>query len=67
MSTNHTHSSQSQASTSPEKPHFTKYNILFVCDFFYPNLGGVEMHIFQLAQCLLERGHKVVVLTNMYF
>jgi len=23
-----------------------KYNICMVCDFFYPRLGGVEMHIF---------------------
>lgn len=43
-----------------------KYNILLCCDFFYPNLGGVEMHIFSLGQCLMERGHKVVVVTNMY-
>lgn len=34
------------------------------CDFFYPRLGGVEMHIWSLAQCLLRRGHKVVVLTH---
>lgn len=23
-----------------------KYKVLLVCDFFYPNLGGVEMHIY---------------------
>ena len=37
-----------------------------VSDFFYPNMGGVESHIFQLSQCLLELGHKVVVITHMY-
>lgn len=37
-----------------------------VSDFFYPNMGGVEEHIFNLSQCLLERGHKVVVLTHSY-
>ena len=26
-----------------------RYNIMLVCDFFYPNLGGVEMHIYQLG------------------
>lgn len=26
-----------------------KYNICMCCDFFYPRLGGVEMHIFQLS------------------
>lgn len=30
-----------------------------VSDFFYPNMGGVESHIYQLSQCLLQRGHKV--------
>ncbi len=28
-------------------------------DFFYPNFGGVENHIYQLSQCLLSLGHKV--------
>ena len=28
-------------------------------DFFYPNMGGVEEHIFNLSQCLLLNGHKV--------
>lgn len=27
-------------------------------------MGGVEMHIYQLAQCLLQRGCKVIVLTH---
>jgi len=43
-----------------------KYNICLVCDFFYPRLGGVEMHIYQLGQCLIERGHKVIVVTHGY-
>lgn len=37
-----------------------------VSDFFYPNMGGVESHIYQLSQCLLERGHKVVIVTHYY-
>lgn len=37
-----------------------------VCDFFYPRLGGVEMHIWSLSQCLLRRGHRVVVITHCY-
>ena len=49
-----------------QTPNKKSYNIMFVCDYFYPNLGGVEMHMYQLGQCLIERGHKVVVLTNMY-
>lgn len=35
-------------------------------DFFYPNMGGVEEHIFNLSQCLIERGHKVIVMTHSY-
>lgn len=37
-----------------------------VSDFFYPNMGGVESHIYQLSQCLLEKGHKVVIATHAY-
>ena len=40
--------------------------IAFVCDFFYPRLGGVEMHLWSLAQHLLRLGHKVVVITHSY-
>jgi hypothetical protein len=36
-----------------------KHRVLMVSDFFYPNFGGVENHIFYLSQCLLQRGHKV--------
>ncbi|KIH43941.1 PIGA protein, partial [Ancylostoma duodenale] len=37
-----------------------------VSDFFCPNAGGVETHIYFLAQCLLELGHKVIVITHAY-
>lgn len=37
-----------------------------VSDFFYPNMGGVEMHIWSLSQCLIQRGHKVIVITHAY-
>lgn len=29
-------------------------------------MGGVEMHIWSLSQCLLELGHKVIVVTHAY-
>lgn len=32
-----------------------KFNICMCCDFFYPRLGGVEMHIFQLSLGKLMR------------
>lgn len=37
-----------------------------VTDFFFPNVGGVEEHIYNLSQCLLQKGHKVVVMTHSY-
>nr|CAD7256042.1 unnamed protein product [Timema shepardi] len=40
--------------------------INMVSDFFFPNMGGVEEHIFNLSQCLISRGHKVIVLTHSY-
>ncbi|KAG7022068.1 Phosphatidylinositol N-acetylglucosaminyltransferase subunit A [Cucurbita argyrosperma subsp. argyrosperma] len=42
------------------------HRILMVSDFFYPNFGGVESHIYYLSQCLLKLGHKVVVMTHAY-
>lgn len=43
-----------------------KHSICMVSDFFYPNMGGVESHIYQLSQCLMEKGHKVVIVTHAY-
>jgi hypothetical protein len=43
-----------------------KYKICLVSDFFFPNMGGVESHLFQLSQRLLERGHDVFIVTHAY-
>lgn len=51
----------SQSEGAPER-----LRLLMVSDFFYPNTGGVESHIYQLSQCLLGLGYKVVVLTHAY-
>ncbi|CDS36275.1 phosphatidylinositol [Echinococcus multilocularis] len=40
--------------------------IALICDCFYPNIGGVESHIYQLSQCLLSRGHRVIIITHAY-
>lgn len=42
------------------------YNIAMVSDFFFPQPGGVESHIYQLSSKLIDRGHKVVVITHAY-
>ncbi|CAD6191535.1 unnamed protein product [Caenorhabditis auriculariae] len=60
-----------QKSTSKEavtckKNPIGPYNIALVSDFFCPNAGGVETHIYFLAQCLINIGHKVIVITHGY-
>ncbi|EDV36980.1 uncharacterized protein Dana_GF13228 [Drosophila ananassae] len=40
--------------------------ICMASDFFYPSIGGVEEHVYNLSQMLLRLGHKVVVLTHSY-
>lgn len=40
--------------------------ICMVSDFFFPNMGGVEEHVYNLSQCLLLRGHKVIIVTHSY-
>nr|CAI5819883.1 unnamed protein product [Callosobruchus analis] len=37
-----------------------------VSDFFFPNMGGVEEHIYNLSECLILSGHKVVIMTHSY-
>lgn len=39
------------------------FNIAMVSDMFYPDSGGVETHIYNLSQCLITRGHKIIVIT----
>lgn len=43
-----------------------KLNIAMVCDFFFPNLGGVESHIYELSQNLLAMGHKVITFILLF-
>ncbi|TFY64312.1 hypothetical protein EVG20_g5987 [Dentipellis fragilis] len=33
-------------------------SIAMICDFFHPNVGGVENHIYMLSANLIKRGHK---------
>jgi len=41
-------------------------NICMISDFFYPNMGGVESHLYHLSQQLIKRGHKVIIVTHAY-
>ena len=42
------------------------YNIAMVTDFFYPQPGGVEFHVYHLSQKLIDLGHSVVIITHSY-
>lgn len=42
------------------------YNVAMVTDFFYPQPGGVEFHVFHLSQKLIDLGHSVVIITHDY-
>lgn len=64
--TNPSSQRNSGASAESSGVHSRKHNICMVSDFFYPNMGGVESHIYQLSQCLIEKGHKVVIATHAY-
>lgn len=37
-----------------------------VSDFFFPQPGGVESHIYQLSTKLVDLGHKVIIITHSY-
>lgn len=52
--------------TLPPQSAKRRFRIALVCDFFYPRLGGVEMHLWSLAQQLIRLGHKVIVITHAY-
>ena len=43
-----------------------KPTVCMVSDFFYPNMGGVESHVYCLSQCMVERGFNVVIVTHLY-
>ena len=40
--------------------------IAMVSDFFHPNIGGIESHIYQLSMHLVARGHTVIIITHAY-
>ncbi|EST08420.1 PIGA, GPI anchor biosynthesis [Kalmanozyma brasiliensis GHG001] len=57
---------QEEAVASADASAQPRYNIAMVSDFFYPNVGGVEGHIYFLGGRLLSLGHKVIVITHSY-
>ena len=43
-----------------------RHRVVMCCDFFYPRVGGVEVHIFSLACALRALGHEVCIVTGRY-
>lgn len=43
-----------------------RLRVAMVCDFFFPQEGGIEIHIYQVAQQLIALGHHVIVITHAY-
>ncbi|KAJ6532761.1 transferase [Mycena vulgaris] len=41
-------------------------SIAMITDFFHPNFGGVENHVYMLSANLIRRGHKVIVITHSH-
>ncbi|KAF9455875.1 glycosyltransferase family 4 protein [Collybia nuda] len=41
-------------------------SIAMISDFFHPNVGGVENHIYMLSAKLIHKGHKVIVITHSH-
>uniref|UniRef100_A0A0M3IFA4 PIGA domain-containing protein n=1 Tax=Ascaris lumbricoides TaxID=6252 RepID=A0A0M3IFA4_ASCLU len=52
--------------SSTSEAEVAAFRDFLVSDFFCPNAGGVETHIYFLAHCLLQSGHKVIVVTHAY-
>ncbi|CAE6481445.1 unnamed protein product [Rhizoctonia solani] len=42
------------------------FKIAMICDFFHPNIGGVENHIYMLSVQLQRLGHKVIIITHSH-
>jgi len=39
--------------------------ILFLTRRFYPSIGGVEKHVLEVAKCLIKKGHKITVISEL--
>lgn len=57
---------EARDATDSRKRRRRRHRIAMVCDFFHPNLGGVENHIWSLSHHLIQLGHKVIVITHGY-
>ncbi|BGP55406.1 hypothetical protein JCM8202_003733 [Rhodotorula sphaerocarpa] len=67
---NHRASTSSSSDDDHENADFVHslrpLNIALASDYFFPKFGGVESHIYSLAQALAKRNHRVIVITHAY-
>ena len=40
--------------------------IVFLCRLFYPHIGGVEKHVREVGKRLVRKGHKLIVITELF-
>lgn len=48
------------------KKNFLNMKILFVLEYYYPNIGGVEKLFKSLAEAMVNNGDEVLILTNCF-
>lgn len=41
-------------------------SILFFSRLFYPHIGGVEKHVWELSNVLIKKGYKVIIVTEKF-
>ena len=41
-------------------------NVLFFSRLFYPHIGGVEKHVFEISKILIQKGHKVLIVAEKH-
>ncbi|KAF0977161.1 hypothetical protein FDP41_003814 [Naegleria fowleri] len=63
---NNIHNNNNINNSNHKKKKKKKLRICMVSDFFYPGFGGVESHIYCIATGLIQRGHKVIIITSSY-
>jgi len=39
-------------------------HVIFLARSYYPNIGGVEKHIYELSKILVSRGYKITIITE---
>ena len=50
--------------TPPYRRPLLRMNILFLTRQFFPHIGGVETHVWEIATRLIKRGHEVTVVSE---